>query len=441
MKDIVKNPELLKESNRDFDFFDFSIYAKNLLKSLKAYSTPTVTTIIGGYGTGKSVLLNEVRKLTTQSKTKYPAKWVFFECWQYPDKRDLWEALILELVEQINGKEKRNQMLHSYSDIGTWRDWMARYLNKTGAAIASIVAVSIIMWFIADDNVRAPLVPIATAFILVLVASIELLTKPESKSTVSRLSDYKSELEKTLKNHKGSLYIVLEDVDRAGELGRRFFETVSHFVKDDMFLRKDIKVVVPIADIDDNKNKALRDSVDKASDNVLHFNPRYNADEFIEEVFDASFLDEPTRQLLSSIIHPLLGRSVSVRKMKHILRNAIVKYQRLHSEEFEAYLAICIAVEFSKHMNGPYGSSTLYEHAANKYDHRPLFEWASQNKMINTEPEDPTITHVIPQDYFKKSDDIFPGVRYEDMNTNSRTGGKEIVNRVYLLSRSYFEDL
>lgn len=444
MKDIIKNPELLKESNRDFDFFDFEKYTKSLLKSLKAYSSPTVTTLIGGYGTGKSVLLNEVRKLSLQSKAKPPAKWVFFECWQYPDKRDLWEALILELVEQIDGKKKRDEMLRSYSDISTWRDSLAGYLHNTGAAIATILGITAVMWLTlstADDNIRNLLISLATGFILVLIASIEFLAKPESKSAVSRLSDYKAELETTLENHKGTLYIVLEDVDRAGELGRRFFETVSHFIKDEMFLKNDIKVVVPIADIDDSKNKALRDSIDKASDNILHFNPRYNADGFIGQVFTENFLDEPTRQMLSATINPYLGRNVSVRKMKHILRNAIVKYQRLRGEEFDADLAICIAVEFSKYMNGSYGGSTLYSQAANSYEHKPLFEWASRKQLLNREPDDPETTEVKLRNHFKKSDEIFSGVKYEDSTSDMRRGAHNIVNRVFLLSRAYFDDL
>lgn len=444
MKDIIKNPELLKESNREFDFFDFTKYAKNLLKSLKAYSSPTVTTIIGGYGTGKSVLLNEVRKLSVQSKNKHPAKWVFFECWQYPDKRDLWEALILELVEQIDGKKKRDEMLRSYSDIKTWRDGLVEHLANTKVAISTAAGIAFVTWITLqlDDAARNILISIITALILVLLASIEFIVKPESKSSVSRLSDYKSELEATLKNHEGSLYIVLEDVDRAGELGRRFFETVSHFVKDDMFLGKDIKVVVPIADIDDTKNKALRDSIDKASDNILHFNPRYSVDRFVKEVFTESFLDEPTRQMLSATITPLLGRDISVRKMKHILRNAMIKYRRLRAKDFEANLAICIAIEFSKYMNGPYsGGSTLYSQAAHNYGHKPLFEWATQKQLIKLESDDPDTTVVHPQERFRKSEDNFPGIRYEDLDTSSRTGGKRIINRVYLLSFVYFEDL
>ena len=245
MEEIFKNPELLKESNRDFDFFSFEEYAKNLHNNLKSNTFPAVTTLVGEYGTGKSVLLNEVKKLTDESTAKNKPKWVFFECWQYPDKKDLWEALILDLVEQIDGEKKRNQMLSSYSNIESWREWFSRYLNKTGAAIAVVVATAFLTWLISDDNVRDFLIPVATAFVVVLVASIELLTKPESKSAVSRLSDYKSELEKTLLSHKGPLYIVLEDVDRAGELGRRFFETVSHFVKEKKFTKKKLLGSMP----------------------------------------------------------------------------------------------------------------------------------------------------------------------------------------------------
>lgn len=442
MSDLIKNPDLLKESNRDFDFFNFDKYARNLHNNLKSSSIPTVTTLVGEYGTGKSVLLNEVKKLTDESKAKDKPKWVFFECWQYPDKKDLWEALILDLVEQIGGEKKRDKMLSSYSDIESWRDWFSRYLNKTGAAMAVIVATAFLVWLITDDDTRSFLIPVATSLIVVLVASIELLTRPESKSAVSRLSDYKSELEKTLLSHTGPLYIVLEDVDRAGELGRRFFETVSHFVKEKKFEKKNIKVIVPVADIDSSDRKSLHDSIDKASDNILYFRPAFNCENFITEVFSDEFLSESTKQLLVSTINPLVGRKINIRKLKHLLRNSIVKHRRLLSKDFASRLEICIAVEFSKYMNASYSSTTtLYSQAANNYEHKPLFEWASQNKLINRDPDEPETIEVRPKDHFKKSEDIFPGVSYEDMGTNMSTGSKKIVNRVYLISRAYFDDL
>jgi len=442
MNEFMKRPELLKESNRDFDFFNFDKYAKNLHSSLKSNTTPTVITLIGGYGTGKSVLLNEVKKLTNNSKSKNKPKWVFFECWQYPDKRDLWEALILEIVAEIDGKEL-DKSASPYSDIKGWRDKLTDFLNNARSAIGSLVGLVVVYWLVFNtesEEVKNLLFAITTAVALVLLASLQIFIKPQTKSGVSRLSDYKKELEKTLLRHNGELYIVLEDVDRGGELGRRFFETVSHFVKDDKFAKKNIKVVVPVADIEAKDKQPLLDSVDKASDNILYFKPSFNSESFIEEVFSEVFLDEPTKKLLISTINPLVGRVISIRKMKHLFRNAIVKHRRLLKKDFNSQLAMCIAVEFSKHMKGTYGDTPLYMHARNNYEHKPLYEWTVSKGMIDitSESEDKDIE---PQVNLKQSTDTFADIRYEDLSTSSSRGRGPIYKRTFLISKAYFDDL
>lgn len=440
MNKLVKRPELLKESNRDFDFFSFDKYARNLHNNLKSNNTPTVTTLVGEYGTGKSVLLNEVKKLTDESKSKTTPKWVFFECWQYPDKRDLWEALILELVAEIDGKEL-DKAANPYSDIGGWRNKLAEFLSNAGGAIGTLVGLAIVYWLVfssQNEDAKKILLATTTAGALLLLASIQVFVKPQAKSSVSRLSDYKQELESVLLKYDGAIYIVLEDVDRAGELGRRFFETVSHFVKEGKFSKKNIKVIVPVADIDDKNNKSLRDSIDKASDNILYFKPSFNCDSFITEVFDKEFLDDSTKKLIVSMINPLVGRGISVRKMKHLLRNAIVKHNRLLSKEFESKLAICIAVEFSKHMQTSYGGDVLYGQR-NNFGHKQLYEWAKQNNLLALTTDEPDKELEL-RDFFVVSDETFADIEYRDSPTNMRRSAP-IFNREFLISKAYFDDL
>lgn len=442
MTEEVKKPDLLKESSRNFDFFDFQGYAKNLKKNLRSSTSPTVTVLIGAYGTGKSVLLNEVCKLTVQSSAKRSPKWVFFECWQYPDKRDLWEALILDVVEEIGGKNKREKMLRSYSNIATWRERLTKYLSDIKTALATMAGITLVSWLVlayADEHARNAFLALVTAVILVLLSSIEFLSKPESKSSISRLSDYKKELENTLRDYEGTLYIVLEDIDRAGELGRQFFETVSYFIKQDEFANKNIKLVVPVADPTGNDKQHLRDSIDKASDNILYFEPSYNCEKYISEVFSAEFLDTSTKQLLLSTIGPLLGRQISVRKLKQTLRNAIVKHNRLLDKDFDSRLAICLAIEFSKYMPGSSGEHPLFKRRSN-YEHKPLFEWALQNQMIELNSSDPQ-KYIEPRNYFEVSDEVFAGIHYRDMPTNSYRGSGQVHYRYFLISRTYFEDL
>lgn len=440
MNDHLKRPELLNEANREFDFFDFNTYAKNLHKSLRSSVGPAVTLLIGGYGTGKSVLLNEVKKISDQSQAKHKPKWVFFECWQYPDKRDLWEGLILETVEGVKGESQRKKMQATYSDIPSWRSGVADFLKDIRSAIASIIAIALLSFLILTINnefITNLLISLLAATFVVLLAAAEFTLRPESKSTISRLSDYKDELEKALKDHRGTLYIVLEDVDRAGELGVRFFETVSHFIKSAALKQKSIKIIVPISD---DTNKELVSSADKVSDNILNFKPRYDVEQFLTEVFTSDFLDPATKQMLISTINPLLGRHINIRKMKHTLRNAVTKYKRLQSADFKPHLAICIAVELSKYMKAGIGNSTLYSQAANQYKHQPLFEWATQKGLINTSTDDPE-KEIDPRDYFKRSLDTFDGIRHTDNSSNGIRRRKPVYYREYFISRVYFDDL
>lgn len=96
MSKVIKNPQLLKESYRSKDLFEFTQYAENLDSTLSSNESPTVTALIGDYGTGKTVLTNMVHK-----KHK-GVKWLDFDAWKYPDKKNLWEAFILELTEVVD---------------------------------------------------------------------------------------------------------------------------------------------------------------------------------------------------------------------------------------------------------------------------------------------------------------------------------------------------
>lgn len=441
MSNPIKNASLLQETNRDFDFFDFEQSSKNLYSILQSNDKPSVTALIGGYGTGKSVLLNETRKLSdTRSRGKSP-KWVVFECWQYPDKNDLWEGFIVELVRAIGGDEKSRKMQMSYSAVGSWRDWLAKYTNKTGVAIATLVGAIVCLLLIGNDDLRREITPLLTAFIVVLFASVELLVRPDSKSNVSRLSDYKNELMGILTDYKGLLYVVLEDVDRAGDQGGRFFEAVSHFVRDDELKNSNIKLIVPIADTKQTNNTALRNSIEKASDNILYFKPSYDSSTFLSEVFTSEFLDKPTMELLRAIINLTL-RSISIRDMKHILRNAVAKYNRLKRKIVEPSLTMCIAVEFFKRTSGQHGDRTIYEEAmsGSSFKHDALYSWAEQKGLLSLKSSDET-KEIRSDGQFMRSSELFLDIQPEDVNTHTSTGGKMIHNRRFLISRAYFDDL
>ena len=440
MRKFLKNPLLLQESSRDFDFFSFDDNAKNLYRTLSANSRPTVTTIIAPYGSGKSVLLNEVKKISEADNKGKDTKWIFFECWQYPDKRDLWEGLIVESIERIEGEAKKNEIINTYSDLPSWRGDLANFLNSTKSAIGTVIAIfaiSFVVLRLDNDWLTDTLVALLTALVVLLIATIGFFIQPVSKSSISRLSDYKQELTDSVTGYEGTLYIVLEDVDRAGALGMRFFETVSHFIKDSSLKDKNIKIIVPISD--DSKHQNLIDSIEKVSDNTLRFNPRYNADKYLSELFTDEFLTESTTTLLSSTINPLISGSISIRKMKHVLRNAIIKHERLNDGEFKSKLEICIAIEFSKYMRDNFGTSTLFNNAANQFKHIPLYNWAQVNQLLSTTPDDPE-TEVEAVDYFKSSSEIFDDIRHEDHHTNM-TRSKPIVRREYLISRAYFDDI
>lgn len=441
MEAQIKNFRLLNEANRNHDFFNFAEQASNLSKVLRKSTTPAVIAIVGRYGSGKSVLINETKKTTNAYKAFSEAKWVIFECWQYPDKRDLWEAFLLELVEDIDGSSKRRSMERAFSDVTGWRGRVEKYLADIKTAAATILGITTIFYiaWASNNEVKGLLISLISAALLVAFASIELLIKPQSLSKVSRLSDYKSQLEHTLKDHPHPLFIVLEDVDRADELGRKFLETVSHFFRSDIFADKKIYTIVPVSDFSNGRAQALQDTIEKSSDNILYFEPSYSCSAFLSEIFTSEFLDDATLKMLTTTIDPLIKQSVSIRQVKHTLRNAILKYKRIRSTDFNPRLEICIAVEFSKHMKVDAGG-ILYSSNRNHYDHQPLFIWASEKSMILTTTDDRD-KFIQPYNYFMVRDDKFSGIVYQDVATASFSGNQRIHNRTYQISTEYFRDL
>lgn len=377
----VKKPELLEEANREYDLFNFDDYAKNLYNNLSLNNSPTVTVLVGEHGTGKTVLLNKVKQLAKDGL------WINFECWQYPDKRDLWEALILSLLPDKKYKMFSNK--NQFLDNKTTVEKMVDFLKSSLVGHNSIENLLLIIIVYSYTRIKHGIFLSLTIFVILIIINLSsTVIKLKSKSSVSRLEEYKKDLKKTLLKCKKPLYIVLEDMDRAGDLGGQFFETVSHFLKHSDFSDVDIKVIVPIANYDKKKDQSLVSRIEKASDNIFYFNPTLNYDYFISELFSEDFLDEHTKVLLEKTLDPLTKNNiVTIRQVKHLLRNAIIKHNRLLNSGYGSYLAICIAIEFSQYRPKIGGtlSSTMQIKSGSYSHYTPLNDWISKTIQVPVE--------------------------------------------------------
>lgn len=98
IKSFVKLEEL-HETTSDIDTaIDFCGSDDEFLNKIEVISKNSIIGLIGGFGLGKSVFLNEVRK-KSEEKGNF---WVQFDAWKFPERKDLWEGFVLEFARQLS---------------------------------------------------------------------------------------------------------------------------------------------------------------------------------------------------------------------------------------------------------------------------------------------------------------------------------------------------
>lgn len=114
--EIIRDPKLIREDYKVIDsLIEFEL--NQLESEVFQIEDTAVTALIGSYGSGKSTALYN---LQNKDKDKDHI-WFQFDAWRYPERKGLWDGLIIELAKQIGTSKKTLRKVDgNKSLLGKW---------------------------------------------------------------------------------------------------------------------------------------------------------------------------------------------------------------------------------------------------------------------------------------------------------------------------------
>lgn len=343
MNGFIQDEDLLREDAHVDDLFDVTETVEYYEDRIKSMRRSGVLAVLGPFGCGKSTVLYQVEKKMRENCT-----WINFDAWKYPERKDLWEGFVLDFAEQIGA---RNKVLREIEGRTLGRLGVTA-LNRIVGGVAGIPGLQ----DVADQ-----------------------IAKVFSPSPATRVFEIQEILSRMIRFQKKPVIIVVEDIDRSGDYGRYFLETLHQFLAEYDF-GIPIRVIVPMSDKEFDR---IADELSKCIDYIDRFRIRgQNPEGFVDAVFcqdlfgdDIAYKDLPTddyqrpgtsnikvsgaivRGQLISLIQYLLDsdKEHSIRRLKSVLRNAnvIFVYQLRQGwrPDFRLSLA-CVAAKLSEGEDG-----------------------------------------------------------------------------------------
>lgn len=298
IKSFIKNPELLEEDYRVEDLLDFSDIVSNFRKRLDTTRGNSMVGVVGPFGSGKSTMLFQLYKDNSEESTEM---WLTFDAWKYPERRGLWEGFVLDVSRQIDKKmfDKARREI----DGEKKEDWKALLRVLFEGANNFIPGASIGKNF-------------ANLF------------KSSSCRRVFELQDIFKEI---IDKSKKDLFIIVEDIDRSGDMGLFFLETLKNFIKSQSFNNK-VTIIVPISDDHYSRGK---DSYLKVLDYRFDFRVKdVDFRKFIKQIFeDSVFQDTKVLDHLNFLLKQIRGQGFTIRAIKHVLRSAESSFRTLSEKD------------------------------------------------------------------------------------------------------------
>ncbi len=264
--------------------------------------------------------------------------WIEFDAWKFPERKELWEGFVLDFARQVDEK--------SFEDVRKTIDGQQNDDKKT---LINTVGDIPIPGFAAIKN---------------LTHFYE--TSP-ARRTYEIQDILKNLIEEKAKDKK--IYIVVEDIDRSGDAGIFFLETLKYFLQK-LEVSTTIKVIVPIANQKFYENS---DSYVKCLDIVDFYSPTdVKMDKFVSNVFTDSLTSEPIikKQLARFFEQMMLIPGMTPRKLKLILRKADLNYINQQSDDQEPDFRMSIMFEASRYIPSKKDSDTT------------LFDYYKESKNI-----------------------------------------------------------
>ena len=332
---FIKNKNLLEEKVSDKDYLDISSSVETLSEKLLATKGSQMVGVIGAFGVGKSTLIEQIKKKRVNDE-----QWIHFDAWQFPERKELWDGLVLETARQLSKLEKYKRKVDGQSGK-----------DKKLAVSTAGSAVNLVTTAFGLPLILEPL--------FALVKNLDYFAEKSPARRVFEIQDIFIDLINTIDNDK--VVFVIEDIDRSGQDGLFFLETFRQFLSKNN-LKKQVVVIVAISNASYYENL---DTYLKCLDYVEFFNKKSDIklESFISDVFESDIAVD-TQKLVEFLEYIYSNYpDMNMRKIKLILRQANLNYIELMRLKYEPNWLICIAISASKYINfGEKEKTSYFDH-------------------------------------------------------------------------------
>lgn len=297
--DLIKHIEELDESYRSKDLLNREDIATDYLtKKLDNIPNSWIAWLIWPFWCWKTTFINQVIEQNTENQS---IKRLNFDAWKYPDRKDLRENFILDMAEYLNEKEK---------------DAVIKGLKWISSSIFHAAAKDWVEYF--------------TKFIPNIREYIFNKEKRELYVIESLLKEIFVALH-MWENWKPyqSIYIVIEDIDRSGDVWVYFLQTLNYFLKN-INLWEWLKVVA-IATIWSHEFRWEIDSYLKCIDYIHNFPVvEYDYKPMIQHFLNEQCINDSLIDFINYVWSHF--EWFTPRTLKHILRNLSSVTEELNIE-------------------------------------------------------------------------------------------------------------
>lgn len=341
---IFSKPNLLEEKPSDIDtlgYDDEITHVKMRIDRLIKKKKHSIIAYLGPFGVGKSTVLREVQKQTTNYK------WITFEMWRYSNRNELWDAFVIKLASELTkGKDEFDIADEVEGSSLSRLEWPLVFI-WVGCVWLGLTVISVIVWFSFKDGVgvggqfweayfKYAVPTIFPILILVGLGKFLQLGFITNKRPLRRVFELEGILFNKVKKMKKPLVVVVEDVDRSSEDGAIFLETLNHFLRSLTSSATPFIVIAPqsaqaFSKFDDHSYKGLETAL-KIYDEKIYFNSSIT-DESITKFYEDLGVDPVWKNQITQATQAIVSahrKAFTIRLLKHALRE-VIQFSEMNS--------------------------------------------------------------------------------------------------------------